>query len=276
MMTFRNDYKIAFFDVDGTTVITSEGLVRRSAAEALRRLRETGVKLCIATGRPPIHTRIVSEAMDGADYKVCCNGCIVVDRQGKIVYGAALSPEIFEKLRVYAAETGSGLAFHFNDQTYIYDNGHRVEKHYTKVKEGAEVYRYCPGQDRHLQEGEGQYPYNALLVVDDPAALIRFVEEELDDMRFDQPWPDQFDVFCGGQSKAQGIEAVLKKEGLTWDDVVCFGDSGNDVEMLQKAALGVCMGNGSEVAKASADYITDSIENDGLAKAINKIFGFVD
>ena len=84
MMTFRNDYKIAFFDVDGTTVITSEGLVRRSAAEALRRLRETGVKLCIATGRPPIHTRIVSEAMDGADYKVCCNGCIVVDRQGNL------------------------------------------------------------------------------------------------------------------------------------------------------------------------------------------------
>ena len=273
MMTFRNDFKIAFFDVDGTTVITSEGLVRQSAAEALRRLKEIGVKLCIATGRPPVHTRIVSEAMGGADYKVCCNGCIVVDRRGKIVYGAPLSPEIFEKIREYAAQTGSGLAFHFNDQTYIYDHDERVVKHYTKVKEGAEVYRFCPEQDRHLQEGEGQYPYNALLVVDDPAALIRFVEG-LENMRFDQPWVDQFDVFCGGQSKAQGIEAVLAKEGLTWDDVICFGDSGNDVEMLRKAGLGVCMGNGSEVAKASADYITDSIENDGLAKAINAIFGF--
>ncbi len=273
MMTFRNDYKIAFFDIDGTTVITSEGLVRQSAAEALRRLRETGVKLCIATGRPPVHTRIVSEAMDGADYKVSCNGCIVVDRQGKIVYGAPLAPEVFEEIRRYAAETGSGLAFHFNEQTYIYDNGERVVKHYSMVKEGAEVYRFCPDQDRHLQEGEGQYPYNALVIVDDPAALIDYVET-LEDMRFDQPWPNQFDVFRGGQSKARGIEAVLEKEGLTWDDVICFGDSSNDVEMLQKAAMGVCMGNGSEVARASADYITDSIENDGLAKAINKIFGF--
>ena len=273
MMTFRNDYKIAFFDVDGTTVITSEGLVRQSAAEALRRLRNAGVKLCIATGRPPVHTRIVSEAMDGADYKVCCNGCIVVNRQGDIVYGAPLAPEVFENIRAYAAETGSGLAFHFNDQTYIYDHGERVVKHYSVVKEGSEVYRFCPGQDRHLQEGEGQYPYNALVIVDDPEALMRYVDT-LGDMRFDQPWPGQFDVFRGGQSKAQGIEAVLREEGLTWDDVICFGDGSNDVEMLSKAGLGVCMGNGSDGAKAVADYITDRIENDGLAKAINKIFGF--
>ena len=44
--------------------------------------------------------------------------------------------------------------------------------------------------------------------------------------------------------------------------------------MLSKAGFGVCMGNGSDGAKAVADYITDRIENDGLAKAINKIFGF--
>ena len=273
MMTFRNDYKIAFFDIDGTTVITSEGLVRQSAAEALRRLREAGVKLCIATGRPPVHTRIVSEAMGGADYKVSCNGCIVVDRQGNIVYGAPLKPAVFEDIRKYASETGSGLAFHFNEQTYIYDNGERVVKHYSMVKEGAEVYRFCPTQDRHLQEGEGQYPYNALVIVDDPEALMRYVET-LGDMRYDQPWPGQFDVFCGGQSKASGIEEVLKAEGLTWEDAICFGDGSNDVEMLSKAGFGVCMGNGSDGAKAVADYITDRIENDGLAKAINKIFGF--
>ena len=272
-MNFRNDYKIAFFDVDGTTVITSEGFVRQPAAEALRRLKASGVKLCIATGRPPVHTRIVSEAMGGADYTVSCNGCIVVDREGKIVYEAPIDPETFEKIRQYAAETGSGLAWHFTDQTYIYDNGERVVKHYTRVKEGAEVYRFCPDQDRHLREGEGKYPYNALMVVDDPDALVQFVAS-LGNMRIDRPWVDQFDVFCQGQSKAIGIEAVLEKEGLPWDDVICFGDSDNDLEMLEKAGCGVCMGNGSDKSKAVADYITDSIDQDGLAKAINKIFGF--
>lgn len=53
MMTgFRRDFKIAFFDVDGTTVITSEGFVRRPAAEALRRLQDTGLMwLLPADGR---------------------------------------------------------------------------------------------------------------------------------------------------------------------------------------------------------------------------------
>ena len=273
MMKFRSDFKIAFFDIDGTTVITSEGFVRQSAAEALRRLRKTGIKLCIATGRPPVHTRIVSEAMGGADYKVACNGCIVVDREGKIVSGAPLSQETFDKICQYAEETGAGLAFHFSEQTYIYHQEERVVKHYSQVKEGAEVYRFCPGKDRHLQEEFGKLPFNALVIVDDPQALKNYVDT-LDNMRYDQPWPNQFDVFCGGQSKAQGIEEVLKAEGLTWDDVICFGDGSNDVEMLTKAGMGVCMGNGSDGAKAVADYITDTIDNDGLAKAIDKIFGF--
>lgn len=275
-MKFEGDYKIAFFDVDGTTVITSEGFVRRPAAEALRRLRASGVRLGIASGRPLVHLKAVEEAMEYVSYKVTCNGSCVLDHENRLVYSAPIGPESFEALRRYAREKGAGLGFHFLEQTYLYDNMEQVAWHYdTRVKEGAEVYQFLPSQDRHLTNTQSPYPYNAIVMTGDEEDLLRFVES-LGDMRTDRPWPGCFDVFRKGQNKAAGIEAVLKKEGLRWEDCIVFGDSTNDVEMLKKAGLGVCMGNGCEAAKEAADYVCGPIDEDGLAKAIEKIFGLKD
>lgn len=273
-MKFRNDFKIAFFDVDGTTVITSEGFVRQPAAEALRRLEASGVRLAIATGRPLVHLKAVEQAMGRVSYKVTCNGSCVLDQDNRLVYSAPIRPESFEALRRYAREKGAGLGFHFLEQTYVYDNCDQIAWHYdTRVKEGAEVYRILPSQDRHLTNTESPYPYNAIVMVKDDGDedLLAFVDS-LGDMRTDCPWPHVFDVFRKGQSKAGGIEAILKKEGISWDDVIVFGDSTNDVEMLRRAGLGVCMGNGCQEAKAAADLVCGRIDEDGLAGAIDEIF----
>ena len=49
---------------------------------------------------------------------------------------------------------------------------------------------------------------------------------------------------------------------------MAFGDAENDVEMLEYAAIGVAMGNGKEAAKTAADYVTASVEEDGIEKAL--------
>lgn len=269
-MNFRNDYKIAFFDVDGTTVITSEGFVRQPAAEALRRLKAAGVTVALATGRPLVHLKRVEQVVDFT-YKVTINGNCVLDQNNEMIYGAPLQPDTFEKIRAYADEKDAGLAFHFLENTYVYNRYDRIAWHYdNRTLEKNEVYTDCPSQDRHQNGSRYAYPYNAVLVVDDEEDMLRFAEEN--DLKTDRPWPYVFDVFRSGQSKARGIEEVLKKEGLRWEDVVVFGDSSNDIEMLQKAGLGVCMGNGCDEAKAAADYVCGRIEEDGLAKAIRDIF----
>ena len=272
MTGFRRDFKIAFFDVDGTTVITSEGFVRRPAAEALRRLQDTGLMMAIASGRPQVHLKELDKVMD-ASYKVTCNGNCVLDYQGNVIRNRPISAASFEALRRYAAEKDAGLAFHFLEQTYVYHGYDRIAAHYnTRTKEKTEVYKDLPSQDRHLNGTPYAYPYNAILAVDDDEDMFRFVET-LGDMRTDCPWPHMFDVFNKDVSKAKGIEAVLERENLTWDDCIVFGDSTNDVEMLSKAGFGVCMGNGCDAAKEAADYVCGRIEEDGLAGAIHDIFG---
>ena len=71
-------------------------------------------------------------------------------------------------------------------------------------------------------------------------------------------------------TKGNAIKILAKKYGITIDEVMAIGDQNNYIEMVETAGVGVAMGNGTEEIKAIANYITDSVENDGFIKAVNK------
>ena len=80
------------------------------------------------------------------------------------------------------------------------------------------------------------------------------------------------DVNLAGISKATGLSAFADYYGIEMAEIMACGDGGNDIPMLKVAGIGVAMGNASETVKASADFVTDTVENDGLCKAL-KHFG---
>ena len=69
-------------------------------------------------------------------------------------------------------------------------------------------------------------------------------------------------------SKGKALAFLADRLGLEPSEICAFGDNSNDVEMLRYAGLGVAMGNACDAAKAAADYVTDDITADGLAKAL--------
>lgn len=71
-----------------------------------------------------------------------------------------------------------------------------------------------------------------------------------------------------GVNKANALERVCKEMGITMNEVMAVGDSLNDIKMIERAGVGVAMGNAQDVVKESADYITETNENDGVAQAI--------
>jgi hydroxymethylpyrimidine pyrophosphatase-like HAD family hydrolase len=83
------------------------------------------------------------------------------------------------------------------------------------------------------------------------------------------------EIAPAGVHKAAAIEVVLAALGLTMDDAIAVGDSGNDVEMLLACGVGVAMGNGTAEAKAAADVITESVDEHGLWRAFVRL-GLID
>ena len=70
--------------------------------------------------------------------------------------------------------------------------------------------------------------------------------------------------------KGRGIRRLCQHLGVDLQDTFGFGDSMNDLEMMQTVGVGVAMANGNERLKALADYVCPSVDEDGLAKAFAK------
>ena len=87
-------------------------------------------------------------------------------------------------------------------------------------------------------------------------------------------WCDYFcDVVPANSSKPAGIRATLERYGIAPEDSIAFGDGGNDASMLQMCGIGVAMGNASPDAIAAADYVTDDVDHDGIARALEHFAG---
>lgn len=71
-----------------------------------------------------------------------------------------------------------------------------------------------------------------------------------------------------GFSKATGIQIITRALGVERQDILAFGDSNNDLDMLEYAGIGVAMGNGTPQIRERADYVTGSLENDGIWNAL--------
>lgn len=83
------------------------------------------------------------------------------------------------------------------------------------------------------------------------------------------------DVVPAGVDKAEGIDRLLARFRIGLDETMAFGDGGNDIPMLRHVGTGVAMGNADEAVKAEADYVTTSVDEEGIARALRH-FGLID
>ncbi|MBO4599973.1 MAG: HAD-IIB family hydrolase, partial [Bacteroidales bacterium] len=82
-------------------------------------------------------------------------------------------------------------------------------------------------------------------------------------------WHPQFsDLVHMDNSKAVGIESILNHFGIGREECIAFGDGGNDIEMLQYCGIGVAMGNADSAVKSCADYVTTSVDEEGIESAL--------
>ena len=82
------------------------------------------------------------------------------------------------------------------------------------------------------------------------------------------------DIIPKGGGKSAGMQIFMNKQGLQRSETMAFGDGENDKEMLEFAGIGVAMGNARDSVKAVADYVTDSVDDDGIENALRH-FGLI-
>ena len=134
----------------------------------------------------------------------------------------------------------------------------------------------------HAKEVPGVTPAEALRLIPDVCQLSPFFDEEqereirplLPNCEIGRWHPAFVDVSALGNTKQLGIDQICRHFGIDVTDTMAIGDGGNDIPMLRHAGIGVAMGNANDTVKAEADYVTDTVDQDGIAKALQH-FGLV-
>ena len=111
-------------------------------------------------------------------------------------------------------------------------------------------------------------------MIDEPEILQKAVDnlpqEVYDKYTVVRSTPYFLEFLNKAVNKGTGVELLAKHLGVNQEEIMTFGDAGNDLDMIVYAGMGVAMANGFDEVKEVANYITDSNENDGVAKAIEK------
>lgn len=250
--------KAIFFDIDGTLVSFNTHEIPPSAKQALQKLRDMGVRLFIASGR---HICAINNLGDEQfDGFVTVNGAMtIVDN--KVIDRNCIPKEDYKRINQYmAAKHNFPCAVVLDDHIELNYYNDSVEQILALIN-----FPRLPTADLTTFEDKNVYQLIAFFTADDEKAIMQNAPNCVTTR-----WHPLFtDVIRRGTSKVSGLEKICEHFGIKREETMAFGDGGNDIEMLQWAGIGVAMGNADNEVKAAANYVTSSVDNDGLAKAIN-------
>ncbi|MEE8886615.1 MAG: HAD family hydrolase [Eubacteriales bacterium] len=273
--TITKNKKIVFLDIDGT-LTTFGGVLPDSAAEALREAKENGNELVLCTGRTV--TQIYPMLRDSGLFSgLVCGAGAEVWRNGKTIVDHFVDPAHLSLIVDYLESVHSRYYLQCRSGMY----GTSAIVNYNGVMFGGD-----PGSTKEREKIFGH-----ITVDDEPKKRrdvnkLAYYEADADIHEIRAALGDYFSVMessfrlsdksdgevtIRGYDKAYGMRVYLEDSGLSAEDTIAFGDGPNDYEMIDFAHVGVAMGNAADDLKKHADFVTDRVDHDGLAKAFYKL-----
>ena len=263
--------KLIALDIDDT-LLSSQGKILPSTLTAIKACLERGLKIVLCTGRPLAGVKPYLTELGVArpeQYVVTYNGAVIESITGQVVAKQLIDNAGYRTLTAFAA--AHDIPFNVLDEnSQIYTADHDVDfiTAVQAVENEAGLFIRQP------EELPANFAIAKGLFVG-TQDLLDGVEDSVraafgDDYSVIRAGRYFLEAMAKGVDKGQGLKALGETIGITPDEMMGFGDEGNDLAMFSTVGLAVCMGNGSELAKAHADYITDTNDNDGISKAIEK------
>lgn len=262
-------YKLVALDMDGT-LLNEDKKISTENFNAIEKAKKKGVKVVLATGRPVKGiSRYLEELnlLTDDDYAVAFNGAVVQNtKTGKVISENLLS---------------------LDDLKYLYDLSKKLSVNIHLLTLGScltpKVNKYSQLEARinnipleivDFNEIDNSTTIVKIMFIDEESILSEAIEklpkEVYEKYTVVRSAPYFLEFINRKVNKGFGVELLAKSLGIKQEEVICMGDAGNDIHMIQYAGLGVAMGNAFPEIKEAANYVTKTNEEHGVAHVINK------
>lgn len=268
--------KHIFLDIDGT-LVGYDSKIPASALKALQLAQANGHKIIIASGRS--YGMIYSDLLNTVKFDgIIASGgaCVIVD--GKVIYESFIEGDDLAFIIDYFRKNGINYLLMTKDELYAEPvfNNHiipgMIANGYNKdvVKQAygwnteVEDVRVIKGGEKLAYFTSPYLPDKIAKDLDGRFYVVDFSIGKVSEGSYFG------EMNNAGVTKASGIDEYLAYVGASIEDTIAIGDSANDLEMLEHAQVAIAMGNGTETAKAVADFVTTDVDKDGIYNAFKK------
>lgn len=256
--------KLIAIDVDGT-LLNSKAQIDKDTIDEIRRVKDK-VKVVISTGRmySAITEFIDILQLNGKDnYSIINTGSQVVDNNGQFVVDNYLSLKDYEKVKDLSKGFDVQIVFYTKDEMFT------IGKPNPETKKDADYIKVpvseFDGVDRH---------FGRIGFVGNRKEIDRFQEQFEETLKKDYYTMRNetflFEILPKESDKQKGLEKLADILNIDKKEIMAIGDKPNDLNMIKWAGIGVSMGQSSDLIKENSDYVTDTNDNNGVAKAIKK------
>lgn len=247
-----SEIKIIFFDIDGTLLDPDTGCISPKHQQMLNQLEDKGIRRCIVTGRPavglPDLSGLTFDAIATFNGCFCCAG-------DQIIYNNPIDPSEVSILLNNASALGRPVSIALRDRMAA--NGIDQDlfdyyQHAGALLTVADDFEEALREDIYqIMLGSRESEHGAIL-------------QNTQQVKLAISWERAVDVIPLTGGKGSAIRAVLQHFHLDPSEAMAFGDSLNDVEMLQAVGTAVAMGNATPQLKELASSVCGPVSEDGI------------
>ena len=245
-------YQCLVLDHDDTVVDSTASVHYPAFMETLRRLRERGILICIATGRTPTTV----PRFEGVEFDafLTFNGSYCYN-QKEDIYANPIPAEDVKQLLANAAAMNRPVSIATRNRIAANGKDKDLADYFAIAKEEVVV-----ADDFEQVAQEEVYQMMLGCIGEERVRLLEGVKNA----KLAAWWDRAVDVIPGDSGKGIGVEQLLRYYHLDQSEAMAFGDGNNDIEMLQAVGAGVAMENASPELKAVATEICGHVAEDGV------------
>ena len=256
--------KVIFFDIDDTLRNSKTGFIPSTIPTVFQQLRDRGILTGIATGRGIFGVVPEIKALK-PDFFVTLNGAYIEDKKGSVLYSHKIARDKVEEYIAWTKEVGIDYGLVGSHEAKLSRRTEMISQAIDPIYPDLEV-------DPDFYQKEDIYQ---MWTFEDQGDDLTLPESLASTLRMVRWHEHSSDVVSISGSKAAGVAKVVDQLGLKPENVMVFGDGLNDSELFDYAGISVAMGISHDKIKEKADYITKTIEEDGIFDALEG-FGMVE
>ncbi len=286
-------YKLVVVDLDGT-MLNSYGEITENTKNTIKKSIDKGTDVVIASGRPIDSIKTIASEIGSKKYFIAGNGALVYDIQkDKIIYENCMNKnKVLEIIKiceensiaynVYTEKTVLTTNLKFNVLYYYKENIKKSEEKKTNISIVENMYDYVKKlKNEHFLK---------ITICDENSSIFNSIIKKIEDIeeieilkvshmskkiitQGTEEIPIEYfytEISAKNVDKWDAIEFLIKKLNFKNDEVMAIGDNMNDKKMIENSHCGVAMKGSTPEVTNVANYITDTNNNDGVAKALER------